>query len=134
MNLQVRQIVHIILTLLVNISTITLGMELRGEIIRGLPCIKRLNQLFCPNAGSTYPGTSINKFLDDNKALMRRMYGELQQATTFTRTTVRVVRTFNGARYARNSKLQYYNNSGLTDVYKFNFDVCRTHNGWEKVE
>ena len=69
-----------------------------GEIIRGLPCVKRLNQLFCPSAGNTYPTTKVNKFLDDNKALMRRMFGELQQPSTVTRTTVRVVRTFNGAR------------------------------------
>lgn len=72
-----------------------------GEIIRGLPCVKRLNQLFCPSAGNTYPTTKVNKFLDDNKALMRRMFGELQQQSTVTRTTVRVVRTFNGARFRR---------------------------------
>jgi len=71
-----------------------------GEIIRGLPCVKRLNQLFCPSAGNTYPTTKVNKFLDDNKALMRRMFGELQQPSTVTRTTVRVVRTFNGASFA----------------------------------
>lgn len=72
-----------------------------GEIIRGLPCIKRLNQLFCPSAGSTYPANQITKYIVDNKALMRRMYGELQQAQTVTRTTVRVVRTFNGGRFRR---------------------------------
>lgn len=66
-----------------------------GEIIKGLPCVKRLNQLFCPSAGSTYPENKINSYIVDNKALMRRMYGELQQAQTVTRTTVRVVRTFN---------------------------------------
>jgi len=67
-----------------------------GEIIRGLPCVKRLNQLFCPSAGTTYPAKVIDTFIDDNKALMRRMYGELQETRTVTRTTVRVVRTFNG--------------------------------------
>lgn len=72
-----------------------------GEIIRGLPCIKRLNQLFCPSGGNSYPGTKIDSYIVDNKALMRRMYGELQQSQTITRTTVRVVRTFNGARFRR---------------------------------
>lgn len=67
-----------------------------GEIIRGLPCVKRLNQLFCPSAGTSYPTKSISTFIDDNKALIRRMYGELQETQTVTRTTVRVVRTFGG--------------------------------------
>ena len=63
-----------------------------GEIIRGLPCVKRLNQLFCGSAGNTYPDKAIDKYIDDNKALLKRMYGELQQPKTVT--TVRVVRTF----------------------------------------
>ncbi|XP_023339638.1 protein spaetzle 3 isoform X2 [Eurytemora carolleeae] len=75
-----------------------------GEIIRGLPCVKRLNQLFCPSAGTNYPNTFIEKFIDDNKALMRRMYGELQQTTTVT--TVRVVRTFNGISRFRRDVLE----------------------------
>ena len=75
------------------------GMDVNngnGEIIRGLPCVKRLNQLFCPSAGVSYPTKKIDTFIDDNKALMRRMYGELQETVTVTKTTVRVVRTFNG--------------------------------------
>lgn len=35
--------------------SIALGWELRGEIIRGVPCIKRYHQLFCPTAGNSYP-------------------------------------------------------------------------------
>jgi len=73
-----------------------------GEIIRGLPCVKRLNQLFCGSAGQSYPSAKIDGFIDDNKALLRRMYGELQEPRTITRTTVRVVRTFSGsARFRR---------------------------------
>ncbi|ODM95494.1 hypothetical protein Ocin01_11183 [Orchesella cincta] len=53
-----------------------LGLEIRGEILRGLPCIKRLNQLFCPTAGTTYPLNNIERFIDENKALIKRMYGE----------------------------------------------------------
>merc|ERR1719466_511643 len=44
-----------------------------GEIISGLPCVKRLNQLYCGSAGKSYPAKSIDKFIDDNKALLRRM-------------------------------------------------------------
>lgn len=58
--------------------SMAMGLELRGDIIRGLPCIKRLNQLFCPTAGNRYPGDPIEKFIDENKALIRRMYGEFQ--------------------------------------------------------
>eukprot|EP00088_Acartia_fossae_P052217 TRINITY_DN5886_c0_g2_i2.p1 TRINITY_DN5886_c0_g2~~TRINITY_DN5886_c0_g2_i2.p1 ORF type:complete len:249 (+),score=47.33 TRINITY_DN5886_c0_g2_i2:82-828(+) len=77
-----------------------------GEVIRGLPCVKRLNQLFCPSAGNSYPDKAINTFIDDNKALLRRMYGELQEAQTVTRTTVRVVRTFNGVSRFRRDVLE----------------------------
>ena len=61
-----------------------------GEIIRGLPCVRRLNQLSCGGAGNSYPSKSIDKFIDDNKALLRRMYGVVQEPRTVT--TVRVVR------------------------------------------
>nr|XP_045614857.1 protein spaetzle 3-like [Procambarus clarkii] len=55
--------------------SLALGVEVQGEIIRGLPCIKRLNQLFCRTPGNVYPRDRIEKFIEDNKALMRRMYG-----------------------------------------------------------
>jgi hypothetical protein len=35
--------------------SLALGLEIRGEIIRGVPCIKRFHQLFCPTAGNSYP-------------------------------------------------------------------------------
>jgi len=41
---------------------------------------------------NTSVNAGIDKFIDDNKALLRRMYGELQEPKTIT--TVRVVRTF----------------------------------------
>jgi len=68
-----------------------------GEIVRGLPCVKRLqqgkiNKLSCGSAGNTYPSDNIDQFIDNNKALIRRMYGELQEPRT--KTTVRVVRTY----------------------------------------
>lgn len=56
--------------------SVALGLELKGEYIRGVPCIKRYQQLFCPTAGNTYPIDKIELFIDENKALMKRMYGE----------------------------------------------------------
>lgn len=91
--------------LLVSLLTTCFCMDVKngaGEIIRGLPCVKRLNQLFCGSAGTNYPTKKIDGFIDDNKALLRRMYGEVQEPRTITRTTVRVVRTFSGnARFRR---------------------------------
>jgi len=76
-----------------------------GEIIRDIPCVKRLNQLFCGSGGNNYPDTAINTYIDDNKALLRRMYGELQEPQTVTRTTVRVVRTFGPTSFAISAPL-----------------------------
>jgi len=75
-----------------------------GEIVRGLPCVKRLQQLSCGSAGNTYPSDSIDQFIDDNKALIRRMYGELQEPRT--KTTVRVVRTYRQERRFRRDVLE----------------------------
>ncbi|XKL61270.1 hypothetical protein PGB90_008327 [Kerria lacca] len=61
--------------------SLALGYEIHGDIIRGAPCIKRYHQLFCPTAGNSYPIERIEKFIDDNKALMRRMYGEFESST-----------------------------------------------------
>ncbi|KAG8235067.1 hypothetical protein J437_LFUL015309 [Ladona fulva] len=58
--------------------SLALGLEIRGEVIRGVPCIKRFHQLFCPTAGNNYPIDRIELFIDENKALMKRMYGEFQ--------------------------------------------------------
>lgn len=35
--------------------SVALGLELRGEYIRGVPCIKKNQQLYCPKAGNSYP-------------------------------------------------------------------------------
>jgi len=81
-----------------------------GEVTRGLPCIKRLNQLYCHNGGTAYPEAKITTFIDDNKALLRRMYGNLvrvedipEQPKTPASTTlfVRSVRNFGGPRFRR---------------------------------
>ena len=69
-----------------------------GNLIRDLPCVMRLNQLSCTGAGNAFPKTSIATFIDDNKALLRRMYGELQEPRTVTKTTFTIVRSFGHTR------------------------------------
>ncbi|XP_011871972.1 PREDICTED: uncharacterized protein LOC105564301 [Vollenhovia emeryi] len=60
--------------------SVALGVELRGDLVRGAPCIKRYHQLFCPTAGNTYPIERIERFIDENKALMKRMYGDFEMS------------------------------------------------------
>ena len=54
----------------------------------------KYNQLYCTSPGSGYPDSGINKFVDDNKALLRRMFGELQERKVVTRTSVTIVTNF----------------------------------------
>lgn len=58
--------------------SVALGLDVRGDVIKGVPCIKKYHQLFCPTAGNSYPIDKIERFIDDNKALMRRMYGDFE--------------------------------------------------------
>ncbi|GFY55631.1 protein spaetzle 3 [Trichonephila inaurata madagascariensis] len=51
-----------------------------SEISRGVPCIKRLNQLYCPSPGQNYPQEKIETFIDENKALIKRMFGDYTNA------------------------------------------------------
>ncbi|XP_071039970.1 protein spaetzle 3-like [Parasteatoda tepidariorum] len=51
-----------------------------AEISRGIPCIKRLNQLYCPSPGQNYPQDKIETFIDENKALIKRMFGDYTNA------------------------------------------------------
>ena len=62
-----------------------------GNILKDLPCVKRFNQLYCSSSGSSYPEAAISTFASDNKALLRRMFGELQQPRPVTQTTVRIL-------------------------------------------
>ena len=66
--------------------------------LNNIPCIKRLNQLYCTSAGDSFPTRAIDTFIDDNKALLRRMYGELQEPRTVTKTTFTIVRSFGHTR------------------------------------
>ncbi|CAD6234682.1 GSCOCG00002051001-RA-CDS [Cotesia congregata] len=58
--------------------SVALGVELHGDVVKGTPCIKKYHQLFCPTAGKTYPKERIELFIDENKALMKRMYGDFE--------------------------------------------------------
>jgi len=63
-----------------------------GNILKDLPCVKRFNQLYCSSSGSSYPESAILTFANDNKALLRRMFGELQQERPpVPQTTVRIL-------------------------------------------
>ena len=53
-----------------------------GNVLKDLPCVMRFNQLYCSDPGSAYPTDRIGVFADDNKALLRRMFGELQVIVT----------------------------------------------------
>merc|ERR1712223_270568 len=75
-----------------------------GEIVRGLPCVKKLNQgLSCGSAGNSYPREAIDRFIDENKALIKRMYGEPQESV---KTSVRVVRTYSQEKRFRRDVLE----------------------------
>ena len=50
--------------------------------------------MYCTEPGSGYPRAGINQYLEDNKALLRRMFGELQESRTVTQTSVTIVTSF----------------------------------------
>ena len=84
---------------------LTSGMDVdNGDgVIKDLPCTMRLNQLVCTGAGTSYPDTRISTFITDNKALLRRMFGEQQEQVqplvTTPKPKVTLVRTFAHTRY-----------------------------------
>lgn len=82
------------ITLFVTVSVSCMDVDNGdGNILKNLPCVMRFNQLYCTEAGNNYPKGAITTFADDNKALLRRMFGELQVPRPVTQTTVRVVTT-----------------------------------------
>ncbi|XP_043198038.1 protein spaetzle 3-like [Amphibalanus amphitrite] len=72
-------------TLLVLVS-LTLLMVDRGRSfsVADLPCVQRLNQLYCKHQGPLYPAERIDQFIDLNKALTLRMFGEEPPAEVTT--------------------------------------------------
>jgi len=88
-------------------STVVRGQQ--QALLTNLPCVKQFNQLYCDQGGFSYPGDKISTFIDDNKSLMRRMYGTLVQIeepevvrrTPASTTFARSVRQFGGSRFKR---------------------------------
>ena len=60
-------------------------------------------QLSCGSAGQSYPREAIDRFIDENKALIKRMYGEPQETA---KTSVRVVRTYSQEKRFRRDVLE----------------------------
>jgi len=80
-----------------------------GEIVRGLPCIKRLQQgtkhkLSCGSAGNSYPADAIDNFIDDNKAWFCNCLSKLKEPRKVAST--RVVRTYRQERRFRRDVLE----------------------------
>ena len=75
-----------------------------GNILKDLPCRVVNHQLSCSDRGRSYPDLAISTYVDDNKALLRRMFGvtgaQEDNAKTVTQTTIRIVRTFGPEKYA----------------------------------
>ncbi|XP_076317913.1 protein spaetzle 3-like isoform X2 [Tachypleus tridentatus] len=112
------------LKLLLAIFSLTLGLEIRGEIIRGYPCIRRLNHLYCPTPGNNYPKEKIEEFIDENKALIRRMFGEYNYspADNYTPPFQGQYETYDGytlhtrSKRATNSRNSYSTSTNKVDV------------------
>ncbi|KAF0287854.1 Protein spaetzle 3 [Amphibalanus amphitrite] len=56
----------------------------RSFTVADLPCVQRLNQLYCKHQGPLYPAERIDQFIDLNKALTLRMFGEEPPAEVTT--------------------------------------------------
>ena len=54
-------------------------MDVNSEdeyFLHTLPCEDHQHHLYCDQAGDLYPGPDMDTFIQDNLALLRRMYGE----------------------------------------------------------
>ena len=72
-----------------------------GNIIKSLPCTLKYNQLKCSGKGPSYPNSAISEYVEDNKALLRRMFGiqEVKKKIVKKQTTIKVIRTFSPDKY-----------------------------------
>jgi len=67
------------------------------DLLRGLPCRLSNHQLKCSDRGQSYPVEAITEYVEDNKALLRRMFGVTgtrETPRTIKKTTIKIVRTF----------------------------------------
>jgi len=68
-----------------------------NDLLQGLPCTLTNHQLKCSDRGQTYPVEAITEYVEDNKALLRRMFGVTgtrESPKTIKKTTIKIVRTF----------------------------------------
>merc|ERR1719259_733102 len=105
-----------------SLLSLLVTLQVCGEFVRcssfinGFPCVQRFNQLYCVGKGLEYPTLGIDGYIDDNKALMRRMYGNLIKeeepeppkanprtpaSTLPLQPNSRTVRNFGGQRFKR---------------------------------
>jgi len=104
---------HYKILLLVGLSSTTFGMDFDiggGKILKNIPCQVKHNQLKCSARGKSYPDKAISTYVDDNKALLRRMFGIIEkrndQVKTVKKTTIRIVRTFGPEKIVSSSLLE----------------------------
>eukprot|EP00096_Caligus_rogercresseyi_P008119 TRINITY_DN2649_c0_g1_i2.p1 TRINITY_DN2649_c0_g1~~TRINITY_DN2649_c0_g1_i2.p1 ORF type:complete len:258 (+),score=58.30 TRINITY_DN2649_c0_g1_i2:71-844(+) len=48
-----------------------------SSVPNGLPCVRMHNQLRCSSPGAAYPVGKISSFIDEHKALVKRMFGDM---------------------------------------------------------
>ena len=67
-----------------------------GRRLKGLPCSLKYNQLKCSGPGPSYPDSAISEYVQDNKALLRRMFGiqQVRPKVITKKTTIKVIRTY----------------------------------------
>ncbi|GAB6032229.1 hypothetical protein CHUAL_010869 [Chamberlinius hualienensis] len=79
-------------TMFVVVMSLAVALDIHGEIVRGYPCVRRHNQLYCSTPGPDYPRDQIDLFIDENKALIRRMFGEFQPNSGPINATTKIVK------------------------------------------
>merc|ERR1712226_690756 len=52
------------------------------QLLETIPCDMK-KQSFCANKGTSYPESAIWRFKEENRALMRRLYGEMDSPTLY---------------------------------------------------
>lgn len=74
------------------VMSLAVALDIHGEIVRGYPCVRKYNQLYCSAPGPDYPRDQIDLFIDENKALIRRMFGEFQHTSGPINATTKIVK------------------------------------------
>jgi len=92
-----------------------------GNILHNLPCTLQHNQLKCSGPGSDYPNSAISQYVEDNKALLRRMSGiqERKPKIVKKKTSIKVIRTFSPDRIIFRSLTE--DRAATFSRFKYNF-------------